>query len=169
VPPIGFAAPKFDWRQLQRWGISESVLPPRSEILFREPTAWDKYRWQITLTATALLIQTSLIVGLLYERRRRRTVEVEARQRLAQLAHLNRQSTAGELSASIAHELRQPLGAILSNTETVELMLETPSPNLEEIKTILLISSVPTSGQPKLYSACAVFLPRRKSTRGISI
>ena len=56
---------------------------------------------------------------------------------MAQLAHLNRQTTAGELSASIAHELRQPLGAILSNTETVELMLKSQTPNLEEIKTIL--------------------------------
>ena len=110
VPPIGLAAPKFDWRQMQRWGISESRLPPGSEILFREPTAWEKYRWQIMLTAIALLLQTALIVGLLYEHRRRRTVEVEARQRMAQLAHLNRQSTAGELSASIAHELRSAFG-----------------------------------------------------------
>ena len=33
VPPIGFSAPKYDWRQLQRWNISESRLPPGSEIL----------------------------------------------------------------------------------------------------------------------------------------
>jgi signal transduction histidine kinase len=137
VPPIGFAAPKFDWREMQRWGISESRLPPGSEILFREPTAWEKYRWQMLVTAIVLLFQTALIIGLLNEHRRRRAVEVESRQRMAELAHLNRQTTAGELSASIAHELNQPLGAILSNTETVELMLETPSPNLEEIKTIL--------------------------------
>jgi C4-dicarboxylate-specific signal transduction histidine kinase len=56
---------------------------------------------------------------------------------MAELAHLNRQTTAGELSASIAHELNQPLGAILSNTETAELMLEKPSPDLDEIKAIL--------------------------------
>ena len=31
VPPIRFAAPKFDWRQMQRWGISESRLPPGSD------------------------------------------------------------------------------------------------------------------------------------------
>ena len=31
IPPIGFATPKFDWRQMQRWGISESRLPPGSE------------------------------------------------------------------------------------------------------------------------------------------
>ena len=122
---------------MQRWGISESRLPAGSGILFREPTAWEKYRWQIVVTAIALLFQTALIVGLLYEHRRRRTVEVEARQRMAQLAHLNRQTTAGELSASIAHELNQPLGAILSNAETAELMLDSPTRNDEEIKTIL--------------------------------
>ena len=47
VPPIEFSAPKYDWRQLQRWNISESRLPPGSEILFREPTAWQRYSWQI--------------------------------------------------------------------------------------------------------------------------
>ena len=49
VPPIEFSAPKYDWRQLQRWNISESRLPPGSEILFREPTAWQRYSWQIAL------------------------------------------------------------------------------------------------------------------------
>ena len=137
VSPIGFAAPKFDWRQLQRWGISENRLPPGSTVLFREPTAWERYRWQILLTVTVLLLQTALIVGLLSERRRRRFAELESRQRLAELAHLNRQTTAGELSASIAHELNQPLGAILSNTETVELMIKSATPNMDEIQTIL--------------------------------
>ena len=37
IEPIGFAAPKYDWREMQRWDISESNLPPGSEILFREP------------------------------------------------------------------------------------------------------------------------------------
>jgi signal transduction histidine kinase len=137
VPPMEFAAPKFDWREMQRWGISESRLPPGSEILFREPTAWEKYRWQMVVIGFVFLIQAALIVGLLNEHRRRRTAEVESRQRMAEFAHLNRQATAGELSASIAHELNQPLGAILSNTETAELMLDSPVPNIKEIKTIL--------------------------------
>ena len=42
IEPMGFAAPKYDWRELRRWGISESRLPPGSEIYFREPTAWEK-------------------------------------------------------------------------------------------------------------------------------
>ena len=137
VPPVEFSSPRFDWRQMQRWGISEKNLPPGSEILFRDPTAWEQYRLQIVSLASVLLFQAALIAGLLYEHRRRRNLEVEAHQRMSELAHMNRRATAGELSASIAHELNQPLGAILNNTETAELVLAFPSPNLEEIKEIL--------------------------------
>jgi ABC-type uncharacterized transport system substrate-binding protein len=104
--------PIFDWRQLQRWGVGESRLPPGNEIRFRDPTAWERYRWQIVTIAGALLVQMSLIVGLFYERRRRRFAEVESRRRLSELAHMNRTATAGALSASIAHEIKQPLAAI---------------------------------------------------------
>ena len=44
VSPVEFSAPRFDWGQMQRWGISEKNLPPGSEILFRDPTAWEQYR-----------------------------------------------------------------------------------------------------------------------------
>jgi C4-dicarboxylate-specific signal transduction histidine kinase len=94
---------------MQRWGISESNLPPGSEVLFREPRTWEKYSWQLSLIAIVILIQGALISGLLHERRRRHLAEVESRQRLAELAHLNCHSTFGELTSSIAHELNQPL------------------------------------------------------------
>jgi C4-dicarboxylate-specific signal transduction histidine kinase len=78
-----------------------------------------------------------MISVLLYERRRRRFAEVEARRRMSELARVNRYSMAGELTASIAHELNQPLGSILVNTETAALMLEQPSPDTKELKEIL--------------------------------
>ena len=65
VPVIEFSAPKYDWRLLNRWNISESRLPPGSEILFREPTAWERYSWQITLIAAVILLQAGLISALL--------------------------------------------------------------------------------------------------------
>src|SRR4029079_14259393 len=137
VQPIGFASPKYDWREMQRWGISKGNLPPGSEILVREPPTWEKYSWQLSLIAIVILIQGGLIGGLLHERRRRRLAEVESRQRLAELAHLNRYSAAGELTTSIAHELNQPLGSILTNAETAESMLKSDTPNLEERREIL--------------------------------
>jgi ABC-type uncharacterized transport system substrate-binding protein len=99
ISPIGFGTPKFDWRELQRWNVSETRLPPGSEVLFRPPTAWDQYRWQITLIAAAFLLQSALIARLLFERRRRRNAEVVARRSVGELANMNRVATAGELSA----------------------------------------------------------------------
>jgi signal transduction histidine kinase len=135
--PLGFSAPRYDWRELQRWGISESSLPDGSEILFREPNIWERFRWQMLLIAAVFLVQAGLISGLLHERRRRRLAEVESRQRLAELAHVNRYSAVGELTTSIAHELNQPLGSILTNTETAEIMLRGASPDMDEIRHIL--------------------------------
>jgi C4-dicarboxylate-specific signal transduction histidine kinase len=66
----------------------------------------------IALTVAVILIQAALIMALLREHRRR-----QARQRMSELAHVNRFSTADELTASIAHEINQPLGSILANAE----------------------------------------------------
>ena len=129
--------PIFDWRELQRWAVNEHDLPPGSEILFRSPTAWEQYRAYILAAIAAILIQSALISWLLYEHRRRREAEVEARQRMSELAHMNRWATVGELSASLAHELNQPLGAILTNAETAELIANSPSPDMAEIKEIM--------------------------------
>jgi signal transduction histidine kinase len=137
LQPIGFASPKYDWREMQRWGIGEGNLPPGSEVLFREPRIWEKYAWQLSLIAIVILIQGASISGMLHQRRRRHLAEIESRQRLTELAHFNRNSTVGQLTASIAHELSQPLGAILTNAETAELMLKESSPNLDEVREIL--------------------------------
>jgi signal transduction histidine kinase len=137
VPPIEFSTPKYDWRQLQRWNISESRLPAGSEILFREPTAWERYSWQIALIIAVIILQAGLISALLNAHRWRRLAEVQSRQRMAELAHVNRFSTAGELTASIAHEINQPLGAILTNAETAEAILNSPSPDIAELKNIV--------------------------------
>ncbi len=73
VPVIGFSTPKYDWRQLQRWNISESRLPPGSEVMFREPTMWQRYSWQIALITAVILLQGGLIAALLREHRRRQS------------------------------------------------------------------------------------------------
>lgn len=137
APPMPFSAPVFDWREMRRWGISEGRLPPGSKVYFRDPTAWDQYRLQILVVCGLILVQTALISGLLVERRRRVRAQFQASQRSAELAHINRYSIAGELTATIAHELNQPLGAILVNAETAELMVKSQSPDLREIGEIL--------------------------------
>ena len=69
---------------------------------------------------------------MLREHRRRQLAEVQSRQRMAELAHVNRFSTAGELTASIAHEINQPLGSILANAETAQAILKSQSPEIAE-------------------------------------
>jgi len=61
----------FDWRQLQRWGISEDKLPNSSIVKFKELTFWQQYKWRIMLVVALFVLQTSLITFLLIERKRR--------------------------------------------------------------------------------------------------
>jgi signal transduction histidine kinase len=137
IPALDFASPKFDWREMQRWGISENLLPPGSEVLFRDLTAWQRYSWQIASVAAALLLQAGLITVLLRERRQRHVAEMQSRQRMVELAHVNRFSTAGEMTGLIAHEINQPLGSILANAEAAQIILRTPSPNLSQLSEIV--------------------------------
>jgi hypothetical protein len=132
ISPVGLATPEYDWRQLQRWGINESLLPPGSQVYFRDPSVLETYRWQIALIFALVPLQGGMITILLHERRRRHLAEVQTRQPMVELAHVNRHSMAGELTGSIAHELGQPLGSILTNRETAELMLKSPAPDLSD-------------------------------------
>jgi signal transduction histidine kinase len=132
-----FVRPVFDWRQLQRFGISEAQLPPGSEIRFRRLSVWDQYRGQIIALLAVLLIQTVLIIGLLVERRRRRNAEAASLSAMGKLAHMNRIATAGELTASIAHEINQPLTAMVINANAGLRWLANKTPDLDEVRAAL--------------------------------
>ena len=134
IPSVKFSTPKFDWRELQRWGISERRLPPGSEVLFREPTAWERYRWQITSILLALLVQSAMITWLLVERFRRRRAETRTRKLSLEVIHLNRAAEAGALSASFAHDLGQPTLSIALNAQRAENLLSKDRPELGKIK-----------------------------------
>jgi signal transduction histidine kinase len=143
VAPTRFKLPRFDWRQMQRFGISDRDLPPGSTVYFRPPTAWDQYRWQILFISAVIFTETLLILGLLYEHRRRRRAEAQSMKRMTELAHLNRVATAGELSASIAHEVKQPLAAIITQSGAALRWLAHATPKLNEAREALnaIISS----------------------------
>jgi two-component system sensor kinase FixL len=69
------------------------------------------------------------------------TVRKRAEQELLrlrhELAHAGRVSMLGQLASGLAHEINQPLGAILRNAEAAELFLQHPSPDLDEVRAIL--------------------------------
>ena len=135
-PPqvIPTLSPRYDWRELRRWNISENRLPPGSVILFRQPPLWQEYRWHVVSAAGLIATQATLIVMLLVQRRRRREAEAAAQRLLGQLAHLDRVAGMGQLASSITHELSQPLTAILVNARVANRLLAVPQPDLEELR-----------------------------------
>jgi signal transduction histidine kinase len=135
--PLGLGKFMYDWRELQRWGISEARLPPSSVMYFRGLTVWERFRWEIIWVISVIVLQYGIIHWLLFERHRRRYAELESRSRQREVIHMDRATVAGALSASFAHELNQPLGAILSNAEAAEMLLDANPPDLNQVKEIL--------------------------------
>jgi PAS domain S-box-containing protein len=80
TPVIKTAPPMFDWRELERWGISEDRLPPGSIVRFRPPTLWEARPELVVGVLAALLLQSALIAALLFHRRRRRQAEAALRE-----------------------------------------------------------------------------------------
>jgi signal transduction histidine kinase len=97
---------------------------------------------QIALVTAVILLQAGLIAALVSAHRRRRLAEVHSAQRTKELAHLNRFSMAGELTASIAHEINQPLGSILANAETAQAILKSQSPEIAELPDIIELKEI---------------------------
>ena len=127
----------LDARQLERWGIPRSLVPSEAEILFDEPSVWQRYRRWLLGGVAALIAQALVIVGLLYERRRRREAQesaVRAKDLQDQIAHLNRVASLGELASSIAHELGQPLAAITNNAHATLALLDRGGASLQDIR-----------------------------------
>jgi PAS domain S-box-containing protein len=69
----------FDWRALNRWGLIERNLPPGSIVLNRQPTVWESYKWYIIGGIALILVETVLILALLWQRERRRRSEEHSR------------------------------------------------------------------------------------------
>jgi PAS domain S-box-containing protein len=65
------------------------------------------------------------------------TARKQAEEAREELAHASRLALVGELTASIAHEINQPLGAILSNADAAEMLLESSPPALDQVREIL--------------------------------
>jgi two-component system sensor kinase FixL len=67
----------------------------------------------------------------------RKLAELESQELRNEIAHVDRVSMMGQLASALAHEINQPLGAILRNAEAAELFLQNASPDLDEIRAIL--------------------------------
>ncbi len=102
------AAPAFDWRELRRWGIGESRLPPGSAVLFREPTAWQRYRPQIIAGVAFASVQAVFLIALLASLAKRRRTEHALSHfsgRLLQSHETERARIASELNEDLCQRL----------------------------------------------------------------
>ena len=107
------------------------------EIMFKRRDGTSFYG-----SATAVAVkdddgQVRYYDGILEDITELRQAKEEARKRREEIAHLGRVATMGELSASLAHELNQPLTAILSNAQAALRFIAGDSPDLAEIRDIL--------------------------------
>jgi signal transduction histidine kinase len=137
IPEIMPTTLNVDWRQIRRWGIDEEAIPADAILHFKAPTFLEQYRNEAIIAAVVFLLQAGLIAGLLAERYRRRLAEQALQKQRFELAHASRLAVAGELTGSIAHEINQPLGAILSNADAADLILESGTDRREELHAIL--------------------------------
>jgi PAS domain S-box-containing protein len=73
---------EFDWRQLKRWGLKESDLPPGSLVRFREPSLWKDHKREVIGSVAAFSVLSLLVVGLLINLGQRRRAERALAKRL---------------------------------------------------------------------------------------
>ena len=81
-----------------------------------------------------ILLQGSLIAWLAYEHRRRTLAEVQSRKSIAELTRMNRVATAGELSASIAHEIGQPVTGMVLQANAAQRWLARGKADVEKAR-----------------------------------
>ncbi|MFO0829690.1 MAG: PAS domain-containing protein [Phycisphaerales bacterium] len=98
-----------------------------------------EYRWLSNCGVPRYDASQSFLgyIGACVDLTSRRQLEAETERQRTELAHVTRVATMGQLASSLAHELNQPLGAILRNAEAAQLLLQSDAPDLEEIRAIL--------------------------------
>jgi signal transduction histidine kinase len=135
--------PIFDWRQVRRWNINPSSLPPAADIRFREQTVWDIYKPYIIATIIVVSAQLLLIAGLLQQRARLRQADNTIRaseaslrvsyQRIRQMAGrlINAQE---EARAEIARDLHDDVCQRLTSVSIGVADLKNATGRLEDPK-----------------------------------
>ncbi|KGO34941.1 hypothetical protein JT06_05400 [Desulfobulbus sp. Tol-SR] len=127
IVPDDITLTQYDWRQLQRHNIAASLLPKNSAILFREATIWDLYKRYIVGVVILLVLQTLLIVGLVFNLRQRKKAEAALQDSRSELQTLagrlisSQEEELSRLSREFHDDYAQRLAALAIETGTLEL------------------------------------------------
>jgi PAS domain S-box-containing protein len=98
----------------------------------------------------------------------RKQAEASAAQKRAQLEHVARVATLGELTTTLTHELRQPLAAILANSYAAARFLEAPEPDLQEVRSALADICEVTERAGEVVSGLRAMLTRDGTATGLT-
>jgi PAS domain S-box-containing protein len=109
------------------WEIEHQLLMPDGSIKFAHVVA----------RATTDESGGVEFVGAIMDVSAAKRAELELRQAQAELAHISRVTTVGELTASIAHEVNQPITGVVTNAEAALRWLAADPPNLDRIHEVL--------------------------------
>ncbi|MTW23100.1 hypothetical protein GJ668_18835, partial [Allochromatium palmeri] len=118
-------------------GLPTDAIPDDAIVRFKSPTLLEQYATETVVATVVFLVQAGLIAGLLFERRHRRRMKLAVYQQCCELAHASRLAVAEALTGAIAHEINQPLGAILSNADAADLLLASGADRRDELRAIL--------------------------------
>lgn len=125
---------RIDARALDRWSLPRNRLPADSVLLYDSPSIWEQYRELVLAALLVIGLQSLMLIGLVLQFQRRRRAEAAMRSARADLARITRVTTMGELTASIAHEVNQPLAAIVANGNAALRWLGHATPDLSEAR-----------------------------------
>ena len=78
--PSGGTDFRVDARAMKRWGLAQGNLPLGSTVLFHEPTLWEQNRYLVLATGAVVVLQSLVVAGLLFQRRRRHQAEDSLRE-----------------------------------------------------------------------------------------
>ncbi len=127
----------FDWRQIKRWSIDEDHLPAGSIVRHRKLSTWEEHQWEIVGVSLIISFQAFALIGLLIQHKRRRKAEEESQRLKDERAHISRVLTMGEIAASLAHEINQPLSAIRSYAQAGLRFLNNTPVQTDEVSKVL--------------------------------
>lgn len=126
-----------DAKRVDSYGLSLKNLPSGCDIQNPLRNLWTDYKAAVLTAIAVILLQAITIGAMFWQKRRRAAAEFQTELSRQELRRAMRFASMGELTASIAHEINQPLGAILSNAEAAEMMLSNGSAKPEDLKAIL--------------------------------
>ncbi len=161
----------FDWRQLRRWNIPDSALPAGSVISYRELSPWETYKDYVWAGILLCVVELVLIVGLLWQRTKRK----RAQQSVVKLMAFEKMLS--QLSATfinlpepeVESTIENSLAGIAEFLELNRITLFDYSPGKKEMRMTMAWRGEGIAAPPSILSSDKLPLRRDALLRGEAV